>query len=119
MATNKSNIQGTVSLLRQSLMLVVYLVLVGFGVLFLFDYAFGIIIIGTGLFAIGGVTLAFRRLIWDSYAEGFKSRTVKGIAKKLSEPSLLAYKLNIFLILPLLMLLGATLVIAGIFSSLT
>jgi len=113
-----SPVRGTVSLIRQLILLIAYLIFAGIVALFLFDYSIGLIIIGVGLFAIGGIAIAFRRIIWDSYYAEFKKTKRTGIFKKLSEPSMLAYRLNVILVLPLVVVLGISLVIIGIFSSL-
>ena len=113
----KVKIRGTVQLLKQSLQLMVVMVVAGLVVASSFDFPIGLIITGVAISAIGGSIIGFRHLIWDSYNEEYAKKSIK-YYKFLFSPSIWSYRINVFIIWPLSILLGIALVIAGAFSRL-
>ena len=114
----KEKLNGTVRLLKQSLQLILVMVVAGLLTAAYIDYAIGLIITGVGLFAIGGTIVQFRRLIWDSYQKDFSSLRPHGFKKILLSPSLVSYHLNVYVLWPVVMLVGVVLTGIGVFSRL-
>ncbi len=114
----KETLNGTVRLLKQSLQLMLAMVIVGLGLIIWIDYPIGLIIAGVGLFAIGGTILEFRRLIWDSYQKDFRSSDNNGLSRLLLTPSIWSYRINIYGVWPAVMAIGVALVLVGVFTRL-
>ncbi len=110
--------QDTVVLLRLSLLIIVSLVAIGALVGALFSVSYGAIVSGVGLFAIGGIIISFRRIIWDAYLDSYGSREAISPFDKIIKPSRLSYKLNIMFIWPAVMLIGLILTSYGVFNNL-
>ena len=110
--------QDTVVLLRLSLLIIVSLVAIGALVAALFSVSYGAIISGVGRFAIGGIIISFRRIIWDAYLDSYSSKHASNLIDKIIKPSRLSYKLNIIFIWPVVMLIGLILVFYGVFNNL-
>ena len=106
---------GTVNLLKQALLSIAGISVAGFFVALWVNYAIGLIITGVGLFAVGGTIVSFRRLIWDAYQGSYDKSKKKSFWL---QPSRISYKINIWLIMPLLMLAGVATVLLGVFAEL-
>jgi|GEM_PF-4160441 len=113
--SSRKKLKGTVGLLKQSLLIIATTALVGLIILYVFSYALGLIVFGVSLFAIGGIIIAFRRIIWDDYVKSYRDRS--GLIASLSRPTKIAYWLNVVIIWPLMMIIGVTATIAGILAS--
>lgn len=107
-------LKGTIELLKQALFVIFITSLVGLMVSQTLSYALGLIIFGVCIFAIGGITISFRRVIWDSYAKMHHNK--KGIIGFLTNPTKFSYWLNIALVWPLVMIFGIIAVVIGVLS---
>ena len=117
-SSNNTPAQDTVVLLVTSLKLIIALVIIGILVGLLFDESYGSTISGVGLFAMGGIIISFRRIIWDAYSSSHPSKQSSNYITRLVEPSVISYKINILLIWPAVMLIGLGLVFYGVFNNL-
>lgn len=116
-ANENPKVKGTVHLLNQSLQLMVVMVVVGLLIASMVDFPIGLIITGVAVCAIGGSIIGFRHLIWDSYNEVYSKKSTKSF-KFLFSPSIWSYRLNVFIIWPISVLLGIVLIVSGAFSRL-